>query len=275
MAARSHPRNRSAAWLCIIALALYSPVPVPAQYTPAVPMIFVTSDPAGACTINIPLRYNTSNGKLWGCDAGTWALITAGSFSITPTTCTNQFITAISSSAIGTCATVTLAGAQFANQGTTTTVLHGNGAGNPSFGSVVSADLNITTTSCTAPTIVTAISAGGVGTCTAPLITQNSQSAAYTTVLADAGKQIYHPGADTTARIWTIDSNANVAYAIGTVITFVNDTSAGTITIAITSDTLVLAGAGTTGSRTLAASGIATAIKMTSTRWMINGTGLT
>jgi hypothetical protein len=104
---------------------------------------------------------------------------------------------------------------------------------------------------------------------------QNSKSAAYTTVLADAGKHIYHPGADTSARTWTIDSNANVAYPLGTMITFVNDTSAGVITIAITSDTLVLAGAGTTGSRTLAASGMATAIKMTTTRWMISGTGLT
>ena len=54
-----------------------------------------------------------------------------------------------------------------------------------------------------------------------------------------------------------------------------NDTSAGVITIAITSDTLILAGAGTTGSRTLAASGIATAYKMISTRWIITGTGLT
>lgn len=45
-------------------------------------------------------------------------------------------------------------------------------------------------------------------------IPQNSQSAAYTTVLADSGKHIYHPSADTTARIWTIDSNANVAYPI-------------------------------------------------------------
>ena len=140
---------------------------------------------------------------------------------------------------------------------------------------VVSGDLNITTTSCTAPQIVTAISAGGVGTCTAPIMTENSQSAAYTTVLADAGKMIYHPSADTTARTWTIDSNANVAYTIGTCISFFNDTSAGTVTIAITSDTLVLAGAGSTGSRTLAASGVATACKMTSTRWMINGTGLT
>lgn len=113
------------------------------------------------------------------------------------------------------------------------------------------------------------------GTLLANYIPQNSQSAAYTTVLLDTGKHIYHPSADTTARIWTIDSNANVAYTIGTAITFVNDCSAGVLTISITTDTLILAGAGTTGSRTLAACGIATAIKMTSTRWMINGTGLT
>lgn len=106
-------------------------------------------------------------------------------------------------------------------------------------------------------------------------IPQNSQSAAYTLVLGDSGKSIYHPSADTTARIWTIPANASVAYPIGTAITFINDTSAGVITIAITSDTLVLAGAGTTGSRTLAANGMATAIKMTSTRWMISGSGLT
>ena len=106
-------------------------------------------------------------------------------------------------------------------------------------------------------------------------ILSNSQSANYTTVLLDAGKHIYHPSADTTARTWTIDSNANVPYPIGTAITFVNDTSAGTLTIAITTDTLVLAGAGTTGSRTLTANGVATAIKVTSTRWVINWTNLT
>lgn len=106
-------------------------------------------------------------------------------------------------------------------------------------------------------------------------IPQNSQSAAYTTVLTDSGKHLYHPSADTTARIWTIDSNANVAYPVGTAITFVNDTSAGVITLAITDDTLVLAGDGSTGSRTLAASGMATAIKITATRWMISGSGLT
>lgn len=51
-------------------------------------------------------------------------------------TCTNQFVTAINGSAVPTCTTATLASAQFANQGTTTTLLHGNGAGNPSFAGV-------------------------------------------------------------------------------------------------------------------------------------------
>jgi hypothetical protein len=102
---------------------------------------------------------------------------------------------------------------------------------------------------------------------------QNSQSTAYTTVWADRGKQILHPTADNNARTFTIDSNANVPYPIGTTITFINQIN--TVTIAITSDTMTLAGAGTTGSRTLAAAGIATAIKVSSTGWVINGTGLT
>ncbi len=106
-------------------------------------------------------------------------------------------------------------------------------------------------------------------------VPQNSQSADYTLVLTDSGKQIYHPSADTTPRAWTIPANASVEYPVGTAITFVNDTSAGDITIAVASDTLVLSGAGTTGARTLAANGIATALKITATRWMISGSGLT
>jgi hypothetical protein len=102
----------------------------------------------------------------------------------------------------------------------------------------------------------------------------NSQSAAYTTVLADAGKVILHPSTDANARTFTIDSNANVAYVLGTVLTFINMTSQ-VVTIAITSDTMYLAGTGTTGSRSLAQYGMATAIKMTSTTWLISGSGLT
>lgn len=101
----------------------------------------------------------------------------------------------------------------------------------------------------------------------------NSQSAAYTTVFSDRNKTILHPTADNNARTFTIDSNANVAYPLGTTLTFYNQIN--TVTIAITSDTMTLAGAGTTGSRTLAANGIATALKVASTAWVINGTGLT
>ena len=107
------------------------------------------------------------------------------------------------------------------------------------------------------------------------IIPQRSVSAAYPIVLADAGYHIFHPSADTSARIWTIPANASVAFSIGTAITFINQNGAGVITIAITSDTMRLAGAGTTGSRTIAANGCATAIKVTSTEWIISGTGLT
>lgn len=106
-------------------------------------------------------------------------------------------------------------------------------------------------------------------------IPQNSQSTAYTLVLSDAGKHILHPSADTTARTFTIPANSSVAYPVGTAITFINQNAGGVITIAITSDTMRLAGAGTTGNRTLAANGVATAIKVASTEWIISGTGLT
>lgn len=106
-------------------------------------------------------------------------------------------------------------------------------------------------------------------------IPQNSQSAAYTAVLADAGKHILHPTADATARIFTIPANSAVAYPIGTALTFVNQNGAGVVTIAITTDTMRLAGAGTAGSRTLAANGVATALKVTTTEWVISGAGLT
>ena len=117
----------------------------------------------------------------------------------------------------------------------------------------------------------TADGTDGVGFRNVPI---NSQSAAYTTVLADSGKAIFHPSTDANARTFTIDSNANVAYPLGTVLTFINMTSQ-VVTIAITSDTLYLAGTGTTGSRSLAQYGMASAIKMTSTTWIISGSGLT
>ena len=106
-------------------------------------------------------------------------------------------------------------------------------------------------------------------------IPQNSKSANYTLLISDAGKHVYHPSSDTSARVFTIPANSSVAFPVGTAVTFINDTSAGTITISITSDTLVFLPSGGTGSRSLAAGGIATAIKVTTTRWVISGLGIT
>lgn len=106
-----------------------------------------------------------------------------------------------------------------------------------------------------------------------PHLEINSKSAAYTAVIGDANEAIYHPSSDNNARTFTIPANASVAYPVGTTLTFINEIN--TVTIAITSDTLTLAGAGSTGSRTLAANGIATAVKVASTKWVISGVGLT
>jgi hypothetical protein len=104
--------------------------------------------------------------------------------------------------------------------------------------------------------------------------TQNSQSAGYTMVAADAGGQLYHPPSDPTGRTWTIPANAAVAFPIGTKIDLVNDTGAGAISITINSDTLVFFPTGSTGSRVLAASGEATITKVSATRWIITGVGV-
>lgn len=105
-------------------------------------------------------------------------------------------------------------------------------------------------------------------------IPQVSQSVNYTTVLTDSGKCIFHPVADNNSRTFTIASNATVPYPIGTVLVFKNN-SAAALSIAIASDTLTLDGAGTTGTRTLAQYGKATAMKETATTWSIGGVNLT
>ena len=144
----------------------------------------------------------------------------------------------------------------------------------------------LTNKTLTSPTLTTPVlgtpSSGTLSSCTVDgtdkvgflNIPQNSQSAAYTLVLADAGKHIFHPSTDANARTFTIPANSSVAYALGTAITFINMTAA-VVTIAITTDTMYLSSAGTTGSRSLAQYGSATAIKMTSTTWLISGSGLT
>lgn len=157
-------------------------------------------------------------------------------------------------------------------------VLKTNGSGTLGFAAAATGDVTLTgTQTLTNKTISGAdntLTVDGTDSVGFRNIPQNSQSAAYTLVLADAGKHIFHPSGDANARTFTIPANSSVAYPIGTAITFINMTSQA-VTIAITTDTMYLSSAGTTGSRTLAQYGSATAIKITSTNWLISGSGLT
>ncbi len=133
---------------------------------------------------------------------------------------------------------------------------------------------------------------GGTGTTTGSLVNctvdgtnavgylnvpQNAQAGAYTLVLADGGKHIYH-ASGSAAATYTIPAASSVAFPIGTVISFINLATAA-VTISITTDTMYLTGTGTTGSRTLAQYGIATATKVSGLSatgiWVISGAGLT
>jgi hypothetical protein len=131
-------------------------------------------------------------------------------------------------------------------------------------GSVVMGTLP-TITPANAVVATSATQAGYIG------MPQNSQSGAYTLAAGDAGKHIYYT---TTGQTVTIPNNTTVAFQIGTAITFITAPSVS-LSIAITTDTLRLANTTTTGTRTLAANGVATAIKVTSTAWIISGNGLT
>ncbi|HSG52095.1 MAG TPA: hypothetical protein VLA40_08295, partial [Rheinheimera sp.] len=98
----------------------------------------------------------------------------------------------------------------------------------------------------------TALAAGStidgfvVGYRDVPVLISN---AARTFALADAGEAFGKDNA--TAYTYTIPANASVAFPIGTVITVFNNNATSNITIAITTDTLRLAGTTTTGSRTV------------------------
>jgi hypothetical protein len=102
---------------------------------------------------------------------------------------------------------------------------------------------------------------------------QFNPGGSWTGVLYNAGQSIIMGNAQT----FTIPANSSVAYPIGTTLTIINSaTGAGqNCTISSLGDTLYQANtSGTTGSRTLAPLGIATAIKTGSTTWVISGVGL-
>lgn len=123
-----------------------------------------------------------------------------------------------------------------------------------------------------------AIAQGGTGGITAAAARTNlgvnvvdtaSKSADYTLTLTDVG--IYHPASDANTRTFTIDGS--LAYPVGTALTFFN-LSANDVNLAITTDTMYLAGLGVTGTRVLAQFGVATAVKLASGVWLVSGVNL-
>jgi len=112
--------------------------------------------------------------------------------------------------------------------------------------------------------------ASGLGYTGMPQNLQPAVGSTYTLIASDAGKHIYF-NANCTL---TVPANASVAFPVGTSIALVAASSV-TVTVSITSDILMQAGTGATGSRTLAPYGMATLLKVAATTWMISGNGLT
>lgn len=176
--------------------------------------------------------------------------------------CTNQFVTATSASGALTCTTDTLASAQHANQGTTTTLLHGNASGNPSFGAVVSADLNITGTTCTNQ-FVSALSSAAAGTCTTSTLAGAQYANQGTTTTILHGNAAGNPS---WAGIAVADHTATGTPSASTFLRGDNtwSTPAGSGTVTATGGALtanaVMLGAGTTDSKVLASLGTTTTL---------------
>lgn len=80
-------------------------------------------------------------------------------------------------------------------------------------------------------------------------------------------------GSSNTTGGWAIPANGTWAAPVGTAITLHND-SGSAQSVTITTDTLRLAGSTATGTRTIAARGVATLWKTKSTEWMLMGAGV-
>jgi hypothetical protein len=99
----------------------------------------------------------------------------------------------------------------------------------------------------------------------------NTKTGNYGLILSDRGKQIFMNGSGLTL---TIPAEGSINFPLGTVIQVAGG-GGGANSIAITTDNLFLAGVGTTGTRTIAAFGLATLTKVASQTWFIAGAGVT
>jgi len=101
----------------------------------------------------------------------------------------------------------------------------------------------------------------------------NPQNGAYTLQPSDAGGSIYSNNSG--SQTITVAPNSSEAIAALSAILIINDGS-GSITIAAGSGVqLILAGAGTSGTRHVAVKGMATLIQVATDRWFVSGPGVT
>jgi hypothetical protein len=243
---------------------------------------------AGGSTTSKTLQVNNTI-TLAGTDASTLNIGGGGTLGSAAYTASTAYAPAAGSSSITTLGTVTAGSFPAANLSGTTlasgvtgssltsvgTITSGTWSG--SFGAVSGANLtSLTAANIAAGTLAsTVLPAAGTVTTAGQLgyigLPQTTNPGAYTLTAADNGKQIYYT---TTGQTLTIPANGTLALPIGFSCVIIN--AAGvTTSIAITTDTLYLAGTGTTGTRTLAPYGMATLVKIAGTTWTITGNGLT
>lgn len=127
--------------------------------------------------------------------------------------CSNQFTTNTAISAAGvvtnTCTTDTLASAQHANQGTTTTVLHGNASGNPSWGAVsLTADVSGTLPVGNGGTGATSLTAHGI------LLGEGTSAITPTAAMTDGQLLVGQSSADPLPKTMSGDATLSAAGAL-------------------------------------------------------------
>lgn len=149
----------------------------------------------------------------------------------------------------------------------------GGGVGGPSAFNAITSGTNTTAAMIVGSGGTLVPSGTGIIVATSVASPGNAQAGAYPIVLSDANGVLYHNSGS--AHTFTIPANASVAYPLFTTLTFINQLAGGVLTIAITTDTLILSPTGATGSRALAATGVAVATKVTTTSWIISGSGVT
>ena len=102
-----------------------------------------------------------------------------------------------------------------------------------------------------------------------PIQLQSIQPNDYMFRVFDSGQQVVHPNG-APACTYTIDYSPRLPISPGGTITVINGNNAGPVTINIVSDNLIWAGNGSTGTRILSSSSIATLYKVDDTDWFIS-----